>query len=145
MDKYRYFVVIEEIKGLLKQGKYEEALELTEGIDPKKIKDNYDCMILGEVFLNNGMLGKAKECYTIIYNRKKNRRVALELVNICIRLKKVDEAEKYFDDYRKMAPNDYFNYIFKYKIDRLKGKPLFRNSAPQLTARIVFSRPQARA
>ncbi|MBR4345226.1 MAG: hypothetical protein IKP88_21395 [Lachnospiraceae bacterium] len=129
MDKYRYFVVIEEIKGLLKQGKYEEALELTEGIDPKKIKDNYDCMILGEVFLNNGMLGKAKECYTIIYNRKKNRRVALELVNICIRLKKVDEAEKYFDDYRKMAPNDYFNYIFKYKIDRLKGKPLKEQAA----------------
>ena len=124
MDKYRNFVVIEEIKGLLRQGKNEEALELTEGIDVRKLRDNYDCMILGEVFLNNGMLGKARECYSVIYNRKKNRRVALELVNICIRLKKVEDAEKYFDDYRKMAPNDYFNYIFRYKIDRLKGKPL---------------------
>ena len=81
-------------------------------------------MVIGEVYLNNGMLGRAKECYSVVYGRRKTRRVAMELVNICIRLKKADEAEKYFADYKKMAPNDYFNYIFQYKIDRLKGKPL---------------------
>lgn len=124
MDKYKNFVVIEEIKSLLRQGKNEEALERAEGLDPKKLKDNYDCMILGETFLKNGMLGKAKDCYALVYDRKKNRRVALELANICIRLKKADEAETYFEDYRKMAPNDYFNYIFKYRIDRLKGRPI---------------------
>ncbi len=124
MDKYKNFVVIEEIKSLLRQGKNEEALERAEGLDPKRLKDNYDCMILGETFLKNGMLGKAKDCYALVYDRKKNRRVALELANICIRLKKADEAETYFEDYRKMAPNDYFNYIFKYRIDRLKGRPI---------------------
>ena len=53
----------------------------------------------------------------------------MELVNICIRLKKADEAEKYFNDYKKMAPNDYFNHIFKYRIDRLKGRPLKEQAA----------------
>ena len=133
MDKYKNFVRIEEIKTLIRQGKNEEALELCEGMEPKKIKDNWDCMVLAEVYLNNGMLGKARECYLAVYDRKKSRRVAMELVNICIRLKKADEAEKYFDDYKKMAPNDYFNYIFKYKIDRLKGKPL-REQAEDLEA-----------
>ena len=129
MDKYKNFVVIEEVKSLLRQGKNEEALELTEKIDPRKLRDNYDCMVIGEVFLKNGMLGKARECYNIVYERKKNRRVAMELVNICIRLKKADEAEKYFNDYKKMAPNDYFNHIFKYRIDRLKGRPLKEQAA----------------
>lgn len=124
MDRYKNFVKIEEIKGLLRREKYEEALELADGIDPSKLKDNLDCMIVGEVYLNNGMLGRAKECYAIVYGRRKTRRVAMELVNICIRLKKADEAEKYFADYKKMAPNDYYNYIFQYKIDRLKGKSL---------------------
>ena len=133
MDKYKNFVRIEEIKTLIRQGKNEEALELCEGMEPKKIKDNWDCMVLAEVYLNNGMLGKARDCYLAVYDRKKSRRVAMELVNICIRLKKADDAEKYFDDYKKMAPNDYFNYIFKYKIDRLKGKPL-REQAEDLEA-----------
>jgi len=124
MDKYKNFVVIEEIKALSKQGKSEEALELALSVDPRKIRDNYDCIILGEVFLSNGMLGRARECYTLVYDRKKSRRVAMELVNICIRLKKAEDAEKYFEDYKRMAPNDYYNYIFKYKIDRLKGCPL---------------------
>ncbi len=129
MDRYKNFVKIEEIKGLLREEKYEEALELADGIDPAKLKDNLDCMVIGEVYLNNGMLGRAKECYSVVYDRRKTRRVAMELVNICIRLKKVDEAEKYYADFKKMAPNDYYNYIFKYKIDRLKGKSLREQAA----------------
>ena len=129
MDRYKNFVKIEEIKGLLREEKYEEALELADGIDPAKLKDNLDCMVIGEVYLNNGMLGRAKECYSVVYGRRKTRRVAMELVNICIRLKKVDEAEKYYADFKKMAPNDYYNYIFKYKIDRLKGKSLREQAA----------------
>ncbi|MCR4625742.1 MAG: hypothetical protein K5795_07240 [Lachnospiraceae bacterium] len=129
MDRYKNFVKIEEIKGLLRREKYEEALEMADGIDPSKLKDNLDCMIIGEVYLNNGMLGRAKECYAIVYGRRKTRRVAMELVNICIRLKKADEAEKYFADYKKMAPNDYYNYIFQYKIDRLRGKSLKEQAA----------------
>lgn len=129
MDRYKNFVKIEEIKGLLREEKYEEALELADGIDPAKLKDNLDCMVIGEVYLNNGMLGRAKECYSVAYDRRKTRRVAMELVNICIRLKKVDEAEKYYADFKKMAPNDYYNYIFKYKIDRLKGKSLREQAA----------------
>ena len=129
MDKFKNFVRIEELKTLLKQGRNEEALEQAEGMEPKKIKDNCDLMVLAEVYLGNGMLGKARECYLIIYDRKKSRRVAMELVNVCIRLKNAEDAEKYYRDYRKMAPNDYFNYIFKYKIDRLKGRPLAEQAA----------------
>ena len=51
MDKYKNFVRIEEIKTLIRQGKNEEALELCEGMEPKKIKDNWDCMVLAEVYL----------------------------------------------------------------------------------------------
>ena len=140
MDKYKNFIKIEELKGLMRSGKKEEALEIAQGIDLRKVKENWDLMVIGEVFLNNGILGKAKECYTMVYNRKKSRRVAMELVNICIRLKKADEAEQYYEDYRRMAPNDYYNYIFKYRIDRLKGKSL-KEQAQDLEAlkRVEFT------
>lgn len=129
MDRYKNFVKIEELKGLLKNGKNEEALEIAQGIEIKKVKDNWDLMVIGEVYLKNGMLGKARECYSMVYNKKKTRRVAMELVNICIRLKRADEAEKYYEEFRGMAPNDYYNCIFRYKIDRLKGKSLREQAA----------------
>ena len=70
-------------------------MEIAQGIEIKKVKDNWALMVIGEVYLKNGMLGIARECYSIVYNKKKTRRVAMELVNICIRLKRADEAEKY--------------------------------------------------
>ena len=97
MDRYKNFVRIEELKSLLSQEKYEEALEIAEGMEPRKIKDNLDCMVIADVFLKNGMLGKARECYLIVYDRKKSRKVAMELFNICIRMKKADEAETYYE------------------------------------------------
>ena len=84
MDKYKNFVRIEEMKGLLKAEKNEEALEIAQGIDVKKVKDNWDLMVIAEVYLKSGMLGRAKECYTMVYNKKKSRRVAMELVNISV-------------------------------------------------------------
>lgn len=124
MDRYKNYVKIEEIRELLRQGKNEEALELTDGMDPAKIKGNYDCSVLAQVYLHNGMLNKAKECFLVMYDRQKSRRVAMELVNLSIRLKQPDDAETYYSEYKELAPNDYYNYIFRYKIDRLKNRPL---------------------
>ena len=124
MDKYKNYVKIEEIREMLRQGRNEEALELTDGMDPRKIKGNFDCSVLAQVYLHNGMLSKAKECFEIMYERQKSRRVVMELVNLSIRLKQADEAEEYYKEYKELAAGDYYNYIFRYKIDRLKNKPL---------------------
>lgn len=124
MDRYKNYVKIEEIRELLRQGKNEEALELTDGMDPEKIKSNFDCSVLAQVYLHNGMLSKAKECFCVMHGRQKSRRVVMELVNLSIRLKQPEEAEEYYSEYKELAPNDYYNYIFRYKIDRLKNRPL---------------------
>lgn len=124
MEKYRIYVKIEEIRELLREGKNEEALELTDGMDPGRIKGNFDCSVLAQVYLHNGMLSKAKECFEVMFERQKSRRVAMELVNLSIRLKQAGDAEKYFEEYRALAPADYYNYIFRYKIDKLENKPL---------------------
>lgn len=124
MEKYRIYVKIEEIRELLREGKNEEALELTDGMDPGRIKGNFDCSVLAQVYLHNGMLSKAKECFEVMFERQKSRRVAMELVNLSIRLKQVEDAEKYFEEYRALAPTDYYNHIFRYKIDKLENKPL---------------------
>ncbi len=124
MDKYKNIVKIEQIKELLRAGKNEEALDIASTVDINRIKENFHFIILAKVFLANGLLSKAKVCYQKAYAKTPIRTIAMELTNLTIRLKSVVEAERYLDEFKLMAPNDYMCHIFKYKIDRIKGKPI---------------------
>lgn len=122
MDKYNVIVKIEQIKECLNENKNDEALDIAAAIDPSKVKESYHLMILAKVFAANGMLAKAKSCYEKVYAKSRTRHVAMELANLSIRLKNVVEADHYLDEFRELAPDHYMRHVFKYKIDRLKGK-----------------------
>ena len=124
MDKYKNIVKIEQIKELLRAGKNEEALDIATTVDVNRIKENFHFIILAKVFLANGLLSKAKVCYQKAYAKTPIRTIAMELTNLTIRLKSVVEAERYLDEFKLLAPNDYMRHVFKYKIDRIKGKPI---------------------
>ena len=35
----------------------------------------------------------------------------------------IQYAERFLIEYESLAPNDFYNYIFRYKIDKIKGEP----------------------
>ena len=124
MDRYNVIVKIEQIKECLNDNKNDEALDIAADLDIGKVKESYHLMILAKVFAANGMLVKAKSCYDRVYAKNKTRHVAMELENLSIRLKNIVEAERYLDEFKELAPDHYMRHVFKYKIDRLKGKAL---------------------
>ena len=124
MDRYNVIVKIEQIKECLNDNKNDEALDIAADLDIGKVKESYHLMILAKVFAANGMLVKAKSCYDRVYAKNKTRHVAMELANLSIRLKNIVEAERYLDEFKELAPDHYMRHVFKYKIDRLKGKAL---------------------
>lgn len=123
MERYKNFVRMEQLKEALHEGNKDEALELADLIDHTRIKRRQDLNALAEVFLANGMLVKAKECLAEMYARGSSKGVLTKLINLCLKLKEPEEAETYYQEYKRLAPKDYYNYIFRYSIDKLQSRP----------------------
>lgn len=123
MERYKNFVRIEQMKENIRSGRNEEALELAEMLDPSKVRNSSDINIMADLYLESGMLSKAGDCLMELYSRKKTRSVLMQLINLMIRLKRVNEAEKYYREFKSLAPSDFYNHIFRYNIDKIEGKP----------------------
>ena len=61
--------------------------------------------------------------YYIKYIKSKTRRTLYQLVEASIGRKNIDEAERYLSEYKELAPNDFSNYIFRYKLDKARKEP----------------------
>ncbi len=123
MEKYKFIVKLGQIKDLIAKGQDEKAIELAGTVDFKKVKNIEDLGSIAALFLKNGMLLKARECYLELYDRVANRNTVMQLINLALRLKRPNEAEKYLREYQKIDKNDFYALIFRYNIDKLEGKP----------------------
>jgi hypothetical protein len=110
------------MKENIRAGRNEEALKLADCLSPSAVRSNSDLTIMSDLYLESGMLAKAGECLDELYSRKKTRSILMQLINLSVRLKKVEEAEKYYREFKAMAPDDFYNYIFRYSIDKIKGR-----------------------
>ncbi len=122
MEKYKFIVKLGQIKDLIAKGQEEKAIELAGTVDFKKVKNIEDLGSIAALFLRNGMLLKARECYLELYDRVANRNTVMQLINLALRLKRPGEAEKYLREYQKIDKNDFYGLIFRYNIDKLEGK-----------------------
>ncbi len=122
MERYRNFIRLEKIKEFMQDGKREAALELAEEIDFSRLKSVADMSTVAEVYAENGILGKARDCYLRIYSKAKTRRTAMQLINLAIRLKDAEQAETYYEEFCRMAPGDFYSHIYRYRINKMEGK-----------------------
>ncbi len=126
MEKYKTIVQIEKIKKCLEEGKCTEALEVAEKVDKKRIKNVSDLGIVAESYFQNQRYETAKELFLRIYEKSRSRRVVAQLVHLSIRLEEINEAEDYLEEFIEIAPLDFYQYIFRYSIDKLKKMPLVK-------------------
>lgn len=126
MEKYKTIVQIEKIKKCLESGECKEALEIAEKIDKKKLKNLSDIGIVAESYFQNQQYDTAKELFLRIYDKSRSRRVVAQLVHLSIRLQDIMEAEQYLEEFIEIAPLDFYQYIFRYSIDKLKKMPLVK-------------------
>lgn len=123
MGAYENIVKIEEMRKRLGEGDYETALKILNTMSLRKIKKTSDLSIMAEVYEKNGRYEEAMELLLRIYQKSKTRKIVFQLTMLSIKLLHIDDAEYYFKEYQILAPNDFYNEIFRYKIDKLKGEP----------------------
>ncbi|ABX44230.1 tetratricopeptide repeat protein [Lachnoclostridium phytofermentans] len=124
MKKYKLIIQIEQIKKYLEQGQLKEAYDLAENVDIKKLKSISDLGVIAECYFQNKKYVEAKELFEQIYDTVRTRRVLAQIVHLSIKLKDIIEANYYLEEFIKIAPDDFYQYIFRYSIDKLMKKPI---------------------
>lgn len=123
MGHYENIVKIEEMRKKMNEKDAVSAQNILDTMDIKKIKNMSDLNLIAEVYSENDRYDEAAELYLKIYEKTKSRKSLFQLLDLSIKRNKIEEAQDYLALYQKAAPKDFYKYIFRYKIDKLKGEP----------------------
>lgn len=122
LDKYEYNLKLEEIDKLVDQGDYEEAANLADTIEWKRVRNVRTLCLISEIYEAAGRLPDSKRILERAYRKTPvGRNVLYRLVEVTTALQEYDEALEYYTEYVQAAPHDNNRYILKYKLYRGRG------------------------
>lgn len=117
LDKYEYKLRLEEIKTLNRKGRFQEAAQVADTVDWKKVRNVSTLGIISDVYKVNRRFEDAKEILLLAKEQSpQNRRILYSLCDLTVKMGQVVEAVEYYKEYVQMAPNDSSKYILLYKI-----------------------------
>jgi tetratricopeptide (TPR) repeat protein len=122
VDKLEYSTRLDEIKRYVRQGKQDEALDLLDGTNWRKVHNVNILLKASELYEACGAYEEARELLEVAHERSPiGRMIIYRLALISIELKAIDEAKEYYDEFVEIAPHDSLKYIIKYKLNEAKG------------------------
>ena len=125
MDKEEYHQKLDELTAYVREKDYENALSIVDSIDWRRVKSINTLNMVADVYEVNKDYESAKDILVLAYSRASiGRNILYRLVEVCIRLNQIDEAEKYFREFSKVAKNDNSRCLLQYKLFKAKGAPL---------------------
>lgn len=115
--------MLDEVKKYTEEGNYEAAAEAADRIPEQKLKTASEFNILGRAYKKNEDYLQAKQMFERSYEERCSRVTLLDLLDCCLEIKDLESAEKYFDEYHKVSPEDKTTlYVYRYKIEKRKGR-----------------------
>lgn len=122
MDKYEYKLKLDQMKSLTAEGKYEEAAEIADTINWRKIKNINALVKVGEIYEKVGRYDKSKDVLLTAYDKSPiGRMIIYRLAEVAVRTKSFDEAKEYYQEFVEIAPHDNLKYVLKYEISKAQG------------------------
>lgn len=121
MGRYENALKYVQLRSMIEEKKYEEALEIAEQLEMGRIKDVSELKLIADVYRKCGIYDRAKELYYVIYNEHSIRRNLYTLIMICLKDKSYDEAEDLYKEYITKDKGSIYRYILRYRIDKSKN------------------------
>ena len=114
---------IEELKQQLDEQNFEQAALVADDIPVKRLKSAYELNLVGKAYKCNGDFLQARDAFERSYEVRCSRPVLIDIMDCCLEVKDLESAEKYFDEYHKVAPEDKITqYKYRYHIEKRKGR-----------------------
>ncbi|WP_330659938.1 hypothetical protein [Blautia sp. MSK17_66] len=125
MDKEEFRIKLEEINRLVEQKNYKDAMEVVDSIDWRRVKNVHTLCVVGEIYAANKRYDDSREIFLLAYHRAPiGRNILYRLIEVSLKMKDIDEAMEYYDEFLEVAPNDSTQYVLKYKIRKAEQAPL---------------------
>ena len=117
-----YRTRIEEMKNLISKNKFSEAMNVAESINWRKVHNINDLIAGSESYEAAGKIEEARDLLLVAHERSPiGRMILYKLCMISIKLKDIEEAQEYYNEFVQIAPHDSLKYILKYNISVAKG------------------------
>lgn len=122
MDKYEYNLKLEEITKLADQGYYEDAADIIDTIDWRRVRNVRTLCMISEIYEEVGRLQDSKALLLRAYRKSQAvRSILFHLTEISVKLREFDDAAEFYSEFVEAAPHDNSRYLLKYMIYRGRG------------------------
>ena len=129
----------EQMLDHLEKKEYQQAKEIADGIDWRRVKNASMLNTVSEIYEYNGEFKKGRDILFLAFDRAPgSRKIVYRLGTLALKIKDIREATDCYEEFVKLAPKDPNQYILKYKILRTQGASL----TDQITALEEFKKAE---
>ena len=117
LDKYEYKVRADEIKSLIAEGEYGEAVKIADTIDWRRVKGASILCTISDLYKINRRYEDSRDILLLAYERHAGgRRIVYSLCELSIKLGEYVQALEYYKEFVQLAPKDNGRFILQYKL-----------------------------
>jgi len=117
LDKYEYKVRADEIKSLIAEGDYAEAVKIADTIDWRRVKSVMMLCTISDLYKINRRYEDSRNILLLAYEKHTGGRlIVYSLCELSIKLEEFVQAIEYYKEFVRLAPKDTGRYILQYKL-----------------------------
>ena len=117
MDKYEYKVRADEIKSLIAEGDYAEAVKIADTIDWRRVKSVMMLCTISDLYKINRRYEDSRDILLLAYEKHTGgRAIVYSLCELSIKLEEYVQAIEYYKECVQLAPKDSGRYVLQYKL-----------------------------
>ncbi|MCH5263570.1 MAG: hypothetical protein J1F42_11695 [Lachnospiraceae bacterium] len=117
MDKYEYKVRADEIKALISEGEFAEAVSIADTIDWRRVKSVMMLCTISDLYKINRRYQESKDILLLAYEKHPTGRlIVYSLCELSIKMEEYVQAIEYYKEFVQIAPKDTGRYILQYRL-----------------------------
>ena len=117
MDKYEYKIRADEIKALISEGEFAEAVSIADTIDWRRVKSVMMLCTISDLYKINRRFQESKDILLLAYEKHPTGRlIVYSLCELSIKMGEFVQAIEYYKEFVQIAPKDTGRYILQYRL-----------------------------
>ena len=117
MDKFEYKASVDEIKALIAEGEYAEAVKIADKIDWRRVRSVMMLCTISDLYKINRRFQESKDILLMAYEKHPTGRLIIySLCELCIKMGEYDQASEYYKEFVQIAPRDTERYVLQYRL-----------------------------
>lgn len=117
LDKFEYKASADEIKALIAEGEYAEAVKIADKIDWRRVRSVMMLCTISDLYKINRRYQESKDILLMAYEKHPTGRLIIySLCELCIKMGEYDQASEYYKEFVQIAPRDTGRYVLQYRL-----------------------------